>query len=371
MAVYDRTIPLWSYEREYASLREDILAAVDWVFTRGKLILGPEVAAFEERFAHQMGHRHGIGVGNGTDALSLALRALGIGPGDEVITVALTAVATVTAIAQTGARPVFVDVEPDTGLMDPRAIAGAITPRTRCIVPVHLYGQCADLHAILAIARATGLAVVEDCAQSAGATYAGRPAGSFGDLAAFSFYPTKVLGAYGDGGLVATSDDGLAERVRRLRVYGAVPDQGAVALGMNSRLDEVQAAILAVKLTHLDAWIERRRVVAAGYERRLEGSGIQLPSERAVGRHAWHLYVVRHPERDRVALALQARGIGTGVHYPIPVHRMPAFHGLAPAGGLPITEELARTVLSIPMHAWLEEAELDTVAEALAEVARA
>ena len=360
-------IAAWSYEREYDALRDEILGAIDEAFGSGQLILGHCVRTFESSFARWTGVAHGVGVGNGTDALALALRAVGVGPGDEVITVAFTALPTVTAIAQTGARPVFVDVD-DEGLMDPACVERAITDRTRAIVPVHLYGQCADAPRIGRIAEERGIAMIEDCAQSAGARIDDRPAGTFGAAAAHSFYPTKILGAYGDGGLVATSDSQLAERVRRLRVYDATPGVGAAGVGVNSRLDEVQAAVLSVKLAYVDGWIERRRAIARGYAARLAGTGLQLPIELERRRHVWHLYVIRHPDRDAIARELRHRGVGTGVHYPIPVHEMPAFRGLATAEGLPVTERLARTVLSLPMHPWLAESELDTIAARLREV---
>jgi aminotransferase EvaB len=360
-------IAVWSYEREYEALRDEILGAIDEAFASGQLILGHSVRTFESSFARWAGVAHGVGVGNGTDALALALRAAGVVPGDEVITVAFTALPTVTAIAQTGARPVFVDVD-DEGLMDPACVERAITDRTRAIVPVHLYGQCAEMPRIQRIAEERGVEVVEDCAQSAGASIDDRLAGAFGAAAAHSFYPTKILGAYGDGGLVATSDAQLAERVRRLRVYDATPGIGAAGVGVNSRLDEVQAAVLSVKLGYVDGWIERRRAIARGYATRLAGTGLRLPAELERRRHVWHLYVVQHPDRDAVARELRRRGVGTGVHYPIPVHEMPAFRGLAPAEGLPVTERLARTVLSLPMHPWLAESELDTIAARLREV---
>ncbi len=360
-------IPVWSYDREYESLRGEILGAIDDAFGSGHLILGHHVREFESSFAQWAGIAHGVGVGNGTDALALALRAVGVAPGDEVITVAFTAVPTVTAIAQTGARPVFVDVD-DEGLMDPDCVERAITDRTRAVVPVHLYGQCVDMVRIERIAAAREIAVVEDCAQSAGARLDERLAGTFGAAAAHSFYPTKILGAYGDGGLVATPDPILAERVRRLRVYDATPGIGAAGVGVNSRLDEVQAAVLSVKLAYVDAWIDRRREIAVGYGARLAGTGLRLPVELERRRHVWHLYAIQHPERDAVARELKERGVGTGVHYPIPVHEMPAFRGLGPPGGLPVTERLARTVLSLPMHPWLTESELDTIAAQLREV---
>jgi aminotransferase EvaB len=360
-------IAVWSYEREYEALRDEILGAIDEAFGSGQLILGASVRAFESSFARWAGVAYGVGVGNGTDALALALRAAGVVPGDEVITVAFTALPTVTAIAQTGARPVFVDVDEE-GLMDPACVERAITDRTRAIVPVHLYGQCADVGLIERVASERGIAVVEDCAQSAGARIDDRLAGTFGVAAAHSFYPTKILGAYGDGGLVATADPQLADRVRRLRVYDAAPGIGAAGVGVNSRLDEVQAAVLSVKLGYVDAWIERRRDIACAYASRLAGTGLRLPNELPRRRHVWHLYVIQHPDRDAVARELRHRGVGTGVHYPIPVHEMPAFRGLAPAEGLPVTERLARTVLSLPMHPWLAASEIDTVAARLREV---
>jgi dTDP-4-amino-4,6-dideoxygalactose transaminase len=344
------------------------------VLESGWFVLGREVAGFEEEFAAYTCTAGCVGVNSGTDALVLALRACGVGPGDEVITVSHTAVATVAAIRLAGALPVLVDVEPLTLTMDPRGLAAAITPRTRAVVPVHLYGQAADLGAILAIARGYGLRVIEDCAQAHGATYMGQPLGSFGDLAAFSFYPTKNLGALGDGGAVVGNDPLLIERVRLLREYGWTAEARYVSLveGMNSRLDEVQAAVLRVKLRHLEAQNAARRALAAAYGELLP-PGVVRPAVRDAATHVYHLYVVRVPgergTRERVRRDLQALGIGTGVHYPVPVHRQPAYAGEALRWeALPETERAAEEILSLPMYATLQVEEVGRVAEGLAQV---
>jgi dTDP-4-amino-4,6-dideoxygalactose transaminase len=347
--------------------RAEIDAAIARVVTGGRYILGPETEAFEAEFAAYLGVEAVVGVANGTDALHVALRALGVGPGDEVATVSHTAVATVAAIELAGARPVLVDIEPDTLTMDPAALERALTPRTRAVIAVHLYGQPADLDRILPLCRARGIRVVEDCAQCHGALWHGRRAGSIADIAAFSFYPTKNLGAIGDGGAVATSDPDLARACRLLREYGWARRYVSDIPGFNSRLDELQAAVLRVKLRALDADNDRRRAIAALYDRGLaEVPGVVLPRERAGARHVYHLYAARLQERDRALEHLKARGIHAGIHYPVPVHLQPAYAGRTAApGSLPVTERAAREVLSLPMYPELPHTDAMRVCDAL------
>lgn len=302
----------------------------------------------------------------------LALRALDLPPGSEIITVAHTAVATVAAIELAGLVPVLVDIDPRSYTLDPAHLASALTPRTRALIPVHLYGQCADLAPILDFARAHGLRVIEDCAQAHGAEYRGRKAGTYGDLACFSFYPTKNLGALGDGGLVATADSALAERVRLLQVYGWRERYVSEIPGLNSRLDELQAALLRVKLRYLDAENARRRALAARYTAGLAGipaDALSLPQALDHGRHVYHLYVVRSPRRDDLMAWLRARDIGTAIHYPVPVHLQPAYERLGHRGSLPETERAAHEILSLPMYPELTDEEVDAVTAAIAELA--
>jgi dTDP-4-amino-4,6-dideoxygalactose transaminase len=308
-------------------------------------------------------------VDSGTSALELAVRACGIGPGDEVITVANTFIATAFAISHAGATPVLVDAEPETCNIDPSAIESAITPRTKAIMPVHLYGQPAEMESIIAIAQAHGLAVIEDACQAHGARIGERRAGSFGDLAAFSFYPGKNLGAQGDGGMVVTNDDHLSQRLRSLRNYGAPTDKyRSEEIGYNRRLDTIQAAMLRVKLPHLDSWNEARRWHAARYHEALSGLDVVRPVARPGVEHVWHLYVVRVEERDEVRSRLAAAGIETGIHYPVPVHLQPAFAhlGYAP-GSFPVTEHYADRILSLPMYPELPGEAITRVAQALGE----
>ena len=344
----------------YLSHRAGIDAAVHRVLESGWYIQGNELEAFEQEFCAYLGLRHAIGVGNGTDALELALRACGAGPGDLVFTVSHTAVATVAAIELAGATPVLVDIDPVTYTMDPESLRLALahppagTPKA--VIPVHLYGQVADMPAILGLARESGLTVIEDCAQAHGATLSGRIAGSWGDLAAFSFYPTKNLGAIGDGGMVATDDAGLAERVRLLGQYGWRERYVSDIPGGNSRLDEIQAAILRVKLPHLERENESRRALARTYTALLDGAGLCLPEVPPHATHVFHQYAVCLPRRDELRAHLQQSGVGTLVHYPVPVHLQPAYLGRLPAPvPLPRTERIARQVLSLPMYPQLRE----------------
>ena len=364
------TIPAADPHAQYAAHRSEIDAAIATVLNAGRYILGDETHAFEREFAAYLGVAHGIGVGSGTEALHLALRACQVGPGDEVISVSHTAVATVAAIELSGATPVLVDIDPLRYTLDPRRLENAITPRTKVIVPVHLYGLAADLDAICDIAKRHNLLVLEDCAQAHGATCRGRRVGAWGDIAAFSFYPTKNLGAIGDGGCVATNDAALAERVRLLREYGWTERYVSSIAGWNSRLDELQAAILRVKLRHLDADNERRRALAAVYDERLPAS-TQKPSVPANCTHVYHLYVIRHPERDRLASYLRDQGIGSGIHYPVPIHLQTAYRGrLGEAGSLPETERAAREILSLPMFPELTPDQARQVAEAVRSFSR-
>jgi aminotransferase EvaB len=349
-------IRVWSYRETLATEREETQAAIDAVLDSGTLILGEHVEEFERRFAAYCGVAHGIGVGNGTDALFLALKAAGIGPGDEVLTVANTAVPTVSAIASTGARARFVDIDPATYLMDPELIEAALTDATRCILAVHLFGQCADMSAIEEIARVRGLKVIEDCAQAHGAERGDRRAGSMSDLAAFSFYPTKILGGYGDGGMVVTGSDESAAKLRRLRAYGMEGRYYAEEHGYNSRLDELQAAILLKKLDHLDQYIERRREIARRYDTQLQDTPYVLPKVAPGNRHAYYLYVVRHPRREELLEWLREHDVFLNVSYPWPIHTMRGYAPLGFAeGDLPHTEQAAREIFSLPMFPHLGE----------------
>ncbi|WP_423224560.1 DegT/DnrJ/EryC1/StrS family aminotransferase [Candidatus Amarolinea aalborgensis] len=363
-------IPFNDLKAQHAALAADVEAAALRVLRSGWYILGPEVAAFEAEFAAWLGlpgPSLAVGVNSGTDALHLALLACGCGPGDEVITVAHTAVATVAAIVACGARPVLVDIKADTYTLDPARLAAALTPATKAIIPVHLYGQAADLAPILAFARQHNLQVIEDCAQAAGARYQNRPVGTWGDLACFSFYPTKNLGAAGDGGMVVSAQESLAGRVRSVREYGWRAGARYISQehGLNSRLDELQAALLRVKLPHVQAWNERRQALAARYDRLLVGSGILTPHRRPGASHVYHLYVIRHPRRDELQEALKASGVGALIHYPAPVHLQPAYRRLAAPGALPVTEQVAQEILSLPLYPEMTDAQVDEAAAAV------
>lgn len=359
-------IPVVDLRADYLELKEEIDLAVTSVLEGGWYILGEQVERFEQEFAAYCETAFAVGVASGTDALFLALRACEIGPGDEVITVSHTAVATVAAIEQAGACPVLIDVDPCTATMDPAQIETLVTDRTRAIVPVHLYGHPADMDPIREMARRYGWRVIEDCAQAHGARYQGQRVGSLGDVAAFSFYPTKNLGALGDGGIVVTKDAKLSQRLRLLRQYGWRERYISQIAGHNSRLDEVQAAILRVKLRHLDARNEARRRLAQHYHQLLDDASIIRPVERAGSQHVYHLYVIQTQQRDALRQHLQEQGIGTGVHYPVPVHLQSAYErlGYAP-GSLPVTERLARQVLSLPMYPQLSQEQVETVARAI------
>lgn len=353
---------------QYLAHKAEIDLAVLGVLEKGWYILGEEVRAFEAEFSAYLGVSHGIGVSSGTEALHMALAACGIGPGDEVITVAHTAVATVAAIELSGATPVLVDIDPDYFGLAAAKLEAAISPRTKAVIPVHLYGQPADLAPILEIAREYDLRVIEDCAQAHGAQYRGRRVGAWGDMACFSFYPTKNLGALGDGGLVVTNDADLAERARLLREYGWADRYVSSIRGWNSRLDEVQAAVLRVKLRHLDEDNAARQQIAHFYNEALAGKQLVLPQLRSEASHAYHLYVVRSVNREGLRDFLRSRGIGTLIHYPVPVHLQPAYHcRLRGSDQLPETERAAREVLSLPIYPELTQIELDQVVSAIEE----
>jgi dTDP-4-amino-4,6-dideoxygalactose transaminase len=351
---------------QYLAHKSEIDSAVRRVLDRGWYILGEEVKAFEAEFAAYIGVEHGVGVGSGTEGLHLALKACGIGVADEVITVSHTAVATVAAIEQAGASPVLVDIEPHFYTIDPCKIATAITPKTKAIIPVHLYGQPVDLNSVFDVARKYKLRVIEDCAQAHGAMYNGKRIGSFGDLACFSFYPTKNLGALGDGGMVVTDQPELAQRVGLLRQYGWAERYISHIPGGNSRLDELQAAILRVKLRYLDQDNARRVRIAASYQAGLRGCGLVLPAVRQKASHVYHQYVVRTTRRDRLQQHLKDNGIAALIHYPVPVHLHPAYRGrLAGRKDLIKTERVAQEVLSLPIYPELNEADLEAVLEAV------
>jgi dTDP-4-amino-4,6-dideoxygalactose transaminase len=357
-------VPFLDLSRHVRVLRGELDAAVAGVLDGGRFVLGERVAAFERAFAAYCGAREAVGVASGTEAIAIALRGAGVEPGDEVIVPAGTCVPTVAGVESAGAVPVLADVDPETWTLDPAAVAARVGPRTRAVVPVHLYGLCADVDGL----RGLGLTIVEDAAQAHGAERNGRRAGRLGDVAAFSFYPTKNLGAYGDGGAVVTDDPGLAAAARSLRVYGERERYESVRRGWNSRLDELQAAVLLAKLPTLEAGIERRRAIAARYDEALRGREPRPQPEPAGCRHARHLYVVRTRERDALRSRLAERGVETLVHYPRAIHEQPAYAGLA-HDGLGESERLAAEAVSLPLYAELRDDEVDAVVAALEDVA--
>jgi len=355
--------------RMHEPLLPEIRAAMDDVIRRNAFILGDEVAQFETAFAAYCEAEHCIGLDNGSSALELALRGWGIGEGDEVITAPNSFIASASGIAFTGAKPVFVDIDPATYTLDPAKLEAAITPRTKAVAPVHLYGQPADMDPIMAIARKHGLRVLEDACQAHGARYKGRRCGSLGDAAAFSFYPAKNLGCFGDGGALTTNDAALAEQVRMLRNYGQRVKYEHVFLAYNRRLDTLQAAVLKVKLPHLDGWNSSRRLAAARYESLLEfcrAGACTPPAVTADVEHVYHLYIIRCPDRDAVAAKLKEAGVDTGLHYPVPIHLQEAYAYLGhQAGDFPEAERACREVLSLPMFPFMMDEEIEAVAEAL------
>lgn len=345
----------------YLEHKGEIDLAIHAVLESGNYILGNEVRLFEEEFAKYTGVKYGVGVANGTDALTLALKACGVGRGDEVITVSHTAVATVAAIELTGATPVLVEVDPHTFTMEPECFYKAITPKTKAVIPVHLYGHPARMEYMREIAKVHKVRVIEDCAQSHGAMIGKDKTGTFGDIAAFSFYPTKNLGAIGDGGMVVTDDAKLKENLISLRQYGWKERFISSEIGMNSRLDEIQAAILRVKLKYLDAANNRRRNLATVYNHSIKAE-VVLPEEMKGTKHVYHQYVIRTAQRDALKLYLAKKGIDTAIHYPKPVHLQPAYRGVR-KGNLDITEQIGTEILSLPMHPYVREEEANTIGE--------
>ena len=359
-------IPFLDLGAAYRELQSEIDAAVARSLASGYYIGGPEVAAFEDEFASYCGATHSVGVANGLDALHLALRAMDVGPGDEVIVPSNTFIATWLAVSQCGATPVPVEPDARTFNIDPARIEAAITPRTRVILPVHLYGQPADMDAILAIARKHVLRVLEDGAQAHGARYKGRRLGAHGDAVAWSFYPGKNLGAMGDGGAVTTNDARLADRIRVLRNYGSRAKYVHEVQGYNSRLDPLQAAILRVKLAHLDEWNARRSAIAARYQLGLVGCGLTLPDVPTWAEPVWHLYVVQHPQRDALQQKLREAGIGTLIHYPIPPHLQSAYAALGyDQGSFPVSENIHNEVISLPIGPSMSLSDAEQVIEAV------
>lgn len=362
-------ITVWGYLKEYEETKDEILKAVTDVFESGTLILGQKGKDFERAYSDYIGTKYGAGCDNGTNAIWLALKALGIGAGDEVITVSNTAIPTVSAIVTAGATPVFVDINPETYLMDVTKLEAAITPKTKAILPVHLFGQCVDMGPLLGIAKKYNLKVVEDCAQGQGAEYQGKKAGSMGDASTTSFYPTKILGGYGDGGMINTNSEEVDHELRRLRFYGAEKTYYAIEHGYNSRLDEVHASILLTKLPKIEQYIARRREIAAMYNELLADTSLILPKEADYGKHAYYLYVVRHPKRDEIMEKLRENNIFVNISYPWPIHTMTGYQYLGwKEGSLPETEAAAKEIFSLPMYPSLTDEEVKRVSEVLHDI---
>jgi len=354
-------IQVWSYLEEYKQFRDEILEEVDKVFSSGRLILGDNVRNFEQAMATYCETGYGVGVNSGTDALFLALKALDLKDGDEVITVANTAVPTVSDIVSAGGIPRFVDINEDTYLMNTQQLDKTLSEKTKAILPVHLYGQCVDMDSVMSFADKHGLRVLEDCAQSTGARYKGRKSGSLAHISAFSFYPTKLLGGYGDGGMVMTNDETMSSRLKSLRMYGMQGTYYAEEHGYNSRLDEVQAAILNIKLKHLDEWVERRRQLASQYQSALADI-LTLPVEATDNYHAYYVYVVRHPDRDRIIETLQKKDIFLNISYPWPISTMRGYSQFGyREDDLPVTESAAKEIFSLPMYPQLTDSQQETV----------
>jgi dTDP-4-amino-4,6-dideoxygalactose transaminase len=364
-------VPFLDLKAQFALIQSRVQKEILEVAESATYVLGPKVAAFERAFAAHHGAKHCVGVNSGTSALHLALIAAGVGPGDEVLTVPMTFVATSWAISYVGATPVFVDVDPVTCTMDVSRLEQKITPRTRAILPVHLYGQPADLGPLLEISRRHGIPLVEDAAQAHGARYQDRPVGTFGLCGCFSFYPGKNLGAFGEGGAVVTNDDQAATRLRKLRDHAQGQRYHHDEIGFNYRMDAIQGAVLNVKLDYLADWTEARRRLAARYRTLLAGLPLTLPAEADGRYHVWHLFVVRLPERDRVKKELEGRGVQTGLHYPVPVHLQKAYEHLGHCpGDFPVAERIGNECLTLPMFPEMTDAQQDAVCDALADVMR-
>ena len=368
----DVKVPYLDLKAQYRSIKPEIDAALARVLDSCQFVLGSEVAGFEQDFAAYCGTSECIALNSGTSALHLALLAAGVGPGDEVITVPFTFVASIAAVLYAGARPVLVDIDPRSFTMDPAAIEAAITPRTKAILPVHLYGQSADMDPIMEIAGKHGLIVIEDAAQAHGAKYKGRPVGSIGDMACFSFYPGKNLGAYGEGGAVTTNHAEHARTVRMLRDWGQDRKYHHLLRGYNYRMEGFQGAVLRVKLRHLEKWTEARRAIVARYNELLAGSGVETPMEMPWGRHVYHVYTLRTDDRDGLQQTLNAAGIQTGIHYPVPAHLQPAYSDLGYGrGAFPRAEEAASQVLSLPLYPELALQSVEEVATAVKSAVKA
>jgi dTDP-4-amino-4,6-dideoxygalactose transaminase len=364
-------IPFVDLKAQYATIKDEVALAIQGVLDSGQFTLGSEVFDFEKEFAAYCGAEDAVGVNSGTSALHLALLAAGVGPGDEVITVPFTFVATAAAIHYAGATPVYVDIDPNTFNLDSAKLEAAITAKTRAVIPVHLYGQPADMDPIISIAKKHGLIVIEDAAQAHGAEYKGRRVGSLGDIACFSFYPGKNLGAYGEAGMITTGNPGYARRIRMLRDWGAEQKYHHVVKGYNFRMEGIQGAVLRVKLRHLEKWTEARRAVAQRYDRAFTSTEIKAPQPSDINRHVYHVYAIRCPDRAKWQKELSARGIQTGIHYPVPVHLQPAYADARwRRGDFPHSETAAGEVLSLPMYPELDHVQQDDVIAAVLEVAR-
>ncbi len=362
-------VQMLDLKAEYASIKAEVDPALSSVLSSGAFILGPNVSAFEKEFAQYIGTKYAVGVASGTDALFLSLKALGIGAGDEVITSPLTFFATSEAISYTGARPVFVDADPATHNIDASKIEKAVSKRTKAIIPVHLWGLPADMDPVMEIADKHGLPVVEDCAQSAGAQYAGKKTGSFGAAGCFSFFPTKNLGCYGDGGMITTNDSAVHEKLKLLHLHGSRSRGVHEMIGYNSRLDEIQAAILRIKLKRLDLWNETRRKNAAYYTSVLSKLGVKCPVEPEGSTHVYHQYTIEIDNREKMIEALQPSGVSAFVYYPNPLHLQKAYDDLGyKKGDMPVSEKIGERMLSIPIHPFLSDSDRNAVAQALQEV---
>ena len=362
-------VTVWSYLQEYAETKDEIKNAINEVLESGILLRGPKVKQFEKEYAEYHGVKHAVSCDNGTNAIVLALHALGIGAGDEVITVSNTAIPTVSAIVTAGATPVFVDINPHTYLMDTTKLESAITEKTKCILPVHLFGQCVDMNPVLEIAKKYNLYVLEDVAQGQGAEYHGMKAGSMGVVSTTSFYPTKILGGYGDGGMILTNDEQIDAKLRRLCFYGAEKTYYAIEHGYNSRMDEIHASILLTKLPKLDQYVNRRREIAALYNELLADTDLILPQEADYGKHAYYLYVARHPKRDQILEELHDHDIWVNISYPWPIHTMDGYKFLGyKEGDFPETEAAAKEIFSLPMYPSLTNEQVKYVSNALHQI---
>jgi dTDP-4-amino-4,6-dideoxygalactose transaminase len=358
-------IKFTNFARENQEIGNEINEAIQRVLRSGRYILGDELLGFEKEFSQYIGAKYAAGVNSGSDALYLSIKALGIGKGDEVITVGHTFISTVDAITRNGALPILVDIDPETYCIDVSKIEEKVTGRTKAILPVHIYGHPVEMDAIIELAKRKNLFVIEDACQAHGADYKGKKVGSIGDVGCFSFYPTKNLGAYGDAGMVVSNNKNLSDKVRQIRNYGQCDHYHYDLPGINSRLDEIQAAILRVKLRHLEEWNQKRRGAARMYSELLKGRGLVLPVEKEYARHVYHLYVVRHSLRDKIARALADDRIQTLIHYPVAVHRQKSYKDEYDWGQLPLTEQVTNQIISLPMHQWLEPSDVSRIAESV------